>query len=261
MTRKLKGFDLIRVAVVVLTLIFVVSCGGGGGSDGDSSIPPPTSSLGGIWEGAFSSNVVPFNAQMVGLISEDREVRFISDDGVQTFGTVSVSGNTASGNLTSIAPSGYKFVDGSQIGTIVINGSVAEKLSLSGTYSGTGDQGTFSLQYNSLYDRDSALPLLQGTWNMAFLDNMFVDLTIDIQADGTFTGYDNRGYTYEGDITIINPEYNCYRVSVIVTDPGNNTFVYSGLLALGDNNGVNDLLYFGVDYNKIESIAGTFLKQ
>ena len=187
----------------------MISCGGGGGS---SPTPPlslsPTSPVGGIWEGSFSSNVVPFDAQIIGLVSDDQEVRFISDDGVQTFGPVSVSGSDVSGNLTSIAPSGYSFVDGSQIGVIIINGTIAEKQSLFGEYSGTGDQGTLSLQYNSLYERDSSLSLLEGTWNMDYLDSQYIDLTLNVQSDGTFTGNDNSGATYEGNITIINPEYN-----------------------------------------------------
>jgi hypothetical protein len=259
-----KGVKIIRSSIVVLSAALLFSCGGGGGGDSSSPAvlsPAPTSSVGGIWDGMFSSNVVAFNAHMIGIVSEDREVRFISDDGVQTFGTVSVSGKTVSGNLTSIAPSGYLFVDGSQIGITTINGTVQEKKTLSGVYSGSGDQGTLFLHYDGMYDRDSALSLLEGTWNLDYLDSQFIDLTLNIQSDGTFTGSDNRGYTYEGNITIINPEYNCYRASVIVTDTGNNTFVYSGLIALGDHYQTNDLLYFAVDYDNTESIAGTFLKQ
>ena len=259
---KFQDIGLIRSSIFVLIAILMNSCGGGGGS---SPAPPlaisPTSTVGGIWEGTFSSNVITFDAQIIGLVSEDQEVRFISDDGVQTFGPVSVSGNNVSGNLTSIAPSGYSFVDGSQIGVININGTIAEKQSLFGEYSGTGDQGTLSLQYNSLYDRDSSLSLLEGTWNMDYLDSQYINLTLNVESDGTFTGNDNTGTAYDGNITIINPEYNCYRVSVTATDTSNNAFFYSGLLALGDHNGTNNLLYFGVDYNDTKSIAGTFTKR
>ena len=258
---KFQDIGLIRSSIFVLIAVLMNSCGGGGGS---SPAPPlaisPTSPVGGIWEGTFSSNVITFDAQIIGLASEDQEVRFISNDGVQTFGPVSVSGSNVSGNLTSIAPSGYSFVDGSQIGVITINGTIAEKQSLFGEYSGTGDQGTLSLQYNSLYDRDSSLSLLEGTWNMDYLDSQYIDLTLNVQSDGTFTGNDISGTTYEGNITIINPEYNCYRVIVTVTDVSNNGYVYSGLLALGDHYGTNNLLYFGVDYNNTKSIAGTFTK-
>ena len=260
-----KGSRIMRSSFIILAASLLFSCGGDGGGDSATpavlTSPPPTLSVGGIWDGTFNSNVVAFNSHMIGIVSEDREVRFISDDGVQIFGDLSVIGNTVSGSLTSIAPFGYFFVDGSQLGIINVQGTVTEKQYIGGEYSGTGDQGSIGLSYDSLYDRDSALTLLEGTWNLDYLDNQYINLNLNVQSDGTFTGSDNRGYSFEGDITIINPEYNCYRVSVTVTVPGNDAFVYSGLSALGDHSGTNDLLYFAVDYENNESIAGTFMKQ
>ena len=61
--------------------------------------------------------------------------------------------------------------------------------------------------------------------------------------------------------TIIDPNYNVYKVNMNITDISGPTRAYSGLVALGDLNVQNDILYFGVTYSNLASIAGTFVKQ
>src|SRR2546422_500142 len=76
-------------------------------------------------------------------------------------GSGSASG---SGSFTGFAPLGFVFPNGSSSATFSISGTVQSKLSLSGNYSGGGENGTFSLSYNTLYERPSSLAIISGIW-------------------------------------------------------------------------------------------------
>jgi hypothetical protein len=218
-------------------------------------------SVGGIWEGSFFSIPLSQNFSTIGIISENGEVHFISNEGAQYTGKGTVSGNSVSGTFNAFAPPNYVFLDGSTNGTFSINGTIVERQSFYGTYSGLGDSGNFSLTYNNLYDRDSSLSFLEGQWFLSTINGVAVNILLTIQNDGTVTGNDLDGNTYNGTFTIIDSNYNSYKVNMNITDINGLTRTYSGLVALGDLNVQNDILYFGVTYSNIASIAGTFVKQ
>ena len=86
-----------------------------------------------------------------GVVSENNEMRFCKTTwDSQHAGSGSVSGNSLTGSLTACAPWGYVFIDGSTVGAVTFNGTVNTKVSISGTYSGTGNKGTFSVTHESV---------------------------------------------------------------------------------------------------------------
>ena len=248
------------ICIIALGLATFVGCGGGG-DDGQTPSPVTNQSIGGIWEGTFFSIPLSRTFITIGLASENSEVHFISNEGAQYTGIATVSGDSVSGTFNVFAPPNYLFPDGSTHGTAIINGIIIERQSLDGTYSGLGDSGNFSLTYNTLYDRDSSLSLLEGQWFLGTINGIAVNILLTIQNDGTVTGNDLDGNTYNGTFTIIDSAYNLYKVNVNITDINGHSYKYSGLTALADLSTQNDIFYFGVTYSNIASVAGRFVKQ
>jgi hypothetical protein len=224
-------------------ILAVIGCGGG---NGDSSA---TIDISGIWEGNFTDQ---FNQvySVVGITTENREARFVSELGGQYSGTVNVSGNSISGTLRAYAPVGFLFPDGSTVGNVSISGTVITKQSFTGTYVGVGDSGSFSLTYDSIYERPSSLSLISGNWILSEFGYTF---TVTINNAGVFSGNDTDGCVYNGTVSIINSSYNAYRINLTVSSCGTANGNYSGLAVLSDDVNVNDTLIYGVSNQNLSA--------
>jgi hypothetical protein len=140
-------------------------------------------------------------------------------------------------NFTAVAQFGFVFLDGSSVTTGSLTGTVVERTSINGNYSvATGESGTISLTYNSLYDRDSSLSKLAGQWD----DSGFGILTVN--SDGTFFEQDTFGCVYDGQASIIDAAYNVYGLTMDVSLCGVDfDGQYTGLGALSDFSVTDDL--------------------
>ena len=72
-------------------------------------------------------------------------------------------------------------------------------MSISGTYSGLGDSGTFSLTYDSSYERPSSLSLVQGDWFISD-PQIFEKLSINIDSNGKIIGFSSKGDILSGNV-------------------------------------------------------------
>ena len=247
------------VAVLIFSIaIFLINCGGGDGDGavadgGDGGGGVANESIAGIWEGTFISEVTSQVYEVIGIISENRETRFISDWGGQYSGTVNISGNNVSGILRAYAPVGFTFPDGSSVGDVSMTGNFQEKVLINGTYTGVGDRGSFTLTYNALYERDSSLDLLSGIWTES--DSGYT-LNVNIDTNGSLLGNDSEGCVFTGSVSIINSDYNAYRVSFTASSCGIYNGTYNGLASLYDTSEINDTLVYGVS-NVNFSIVGS----
>lgn len=213
-------------------------------------------SASGIWGGTFTSNVEGKTYNILGVIAENGEARFLSDEGAQFSGNVSVSGSTLTSTVTAFAPPGYVFVNGSTYGTVRFTGTVKTKNSLTGTYSGVGDTGTFTLTYDVTYERGSSLSSVSGNWSNS--DPSGYSQNVTVNANGTFTGNNSSGCTFSGNVTIINPSYDAYRLdNVRIGSCGAFNGTYTGLGVLWDNSTTNDTFTFGMS-NSYASMVLTF---
>lgn len=244
------------VSVVVIYISASLLVARGGGSSSTSNLPPPDppQSVSGIWNGTATSSAFGTSSDVVGLISESKEAFFITSQGGQDHGTVAVSGSKVTGSLHAIAPTGQFFPDGSSATTISVTGTVHTKSTLSGSFSGGGDTGTFSLTYNSLYDRPSSVALVTGTWLTSD------GILISVDQFGQFNGSDTSGCVLSGQVSIINSSFNAYKVNLTVTNCGLVDGDYDGLAALADNLAANDTLEVGVSNASI-SIVAEFTRQ
>jgi hypothetical protein len=221
----------------LLSLLVLCACGGGGNPSGT---PPATpSAAGGIWMGTFTSNVTHVTSNFTGLVADTNIARFGSPDTLAQYsGVLDVSGNSFSTTATAYAPHGSTLQDGTQVGTVTISGTFAPKGTMTGTYSGAGDSGTFTLTYNgSLYERASSLPGVSGTWKGKILD--FTNF-IKIDDNGAITGVNTTGCFYGGHVSVIDPSFNIYSVHLDIDNCGSDNGSYDGLGALSDTSSTND---------------------
>jgi len=227
-----------NLLMLVLASLFVLSACGGGGNP--SGTPPATpSEAAGIWIGTFTSNVTHITSSATGLVADTNSARFgFPDTLAQYSGMLNVNGNSFSTTATAYAPHGSTLPDGSQVGTATISGTFTPKGTMSGTYNGAGDAGTFTLTYNgSLYERPSSLPGVSGIWKGKILD--FTNF-IKIDENGAITGVNTTGCFYGGHVSVIDPSFNIYSVHLDIDNCGSDNGTYDGLGALSDAGATND---------------------
>jgi len=222
--------------VVIYSFCFIVSgCGGGGG--GHSDAPAKNVSPGGIWKGTVTYTDTGETGQIIGIVTESGELRFVSNDSVQSVGNITTSGANYSGTITEYAPIGQTFGENN---LAVISGSISGQISERHQISGKSEyQGktlsTFTLDYDVAYDTDSSLAAIQGTYS-----NATATLTVNA---GQITGQDSDGCTYNGAASVINSSYNAYRITFTAANCGQFNGDYSGLGTVTTENNVTSLTF------------------
>lgn len=225
----------------ILLLSALAACGGGGGG----SDPVPSGETGnnsdananGIWLGTLTVN--GSDSDLAGLFYKG-ELFFGSTFGFGELyeGSYSVSGNQITGDLN-VYDENY----GSRINTATFSGNVSEKSKITADYSSAASSGSFSLDYDALYGRNSSLNVITGIFS--FSDGTGYTLTITIQNDGTFDGSDTNSCAYAGTVGIVDPAINVYDVELTITDMMNCPApegVYNGYAVLSDDISPNDSL-------------------
>lgn len=239
---------LARCGFLAVLLPLFAACGGGS-SGGDGGIVPADQSLGGLWYGTLTIDGQAGAQDLVGVSTADGRFHFISADTAGQFiGVVGATGTSVSGSGKAFAPPGFTWRDGSTVTTVTMTGTLKQQNSLVGAWtSGTGESGTFDLDYDSDYEKDSSLGLLAGVWTV-YDDNLNPFATFTIEANGQFSGQNVAGCTSLGQISIIDPRFNVYGIESTVSNcviAGD----YTGLGALGDIAKPNDAFLFSVSNN------------
>jgi hypothetical protein len=236
----------LRLKLIAVSSVLTLSACGGGSSSGGSNTASPAQSAGGIWTGMVT-NVDGTSYDAAGFITESGELRFITDDGEQTTGTITVTGGQHTASLTSYAPFGTVFT---QNGVSVISGTASGALQERSTFSGTTtfagvETSSFSFTYDDIYERDSTLAVISGIYSDS--DGLGYTETYTIDSAGTITGSDTDGCIFNGSVSILNSNYNMYRINLSVDNCGNLNGAYIGLGALGDEGGsLNDTLVISI---------------
>ena len=214
MTLPIASFSKAATSVIIVGALFGCGGGGGGGGGDDGFVPIVDASPGGIWEGTDPIAGIA----LIGVVTETGEARFIRSDGMQSFGQATVSGNSVSGNYTSILPYGFVFEDGSSWGTGTLSGTVRERQSITATFSfrtsaGLSSTGTGTFTYNSLYDRDSSLATIAGNYR-----DGNTGAVVNVNSNGVIFSQDAvTGCVVNGQASIIDSRYNVYRIEYSFT--------------------------------------------
>jgi hypothetical protein len=233
-----------RFLYVLSWTAFCVACGGGGG--GTTAPPPVPTNAGGIWDG--TSTAGGQTIALTGVVTENGEGRFFDDNGTQYI-VSSMSGNDGSitMNVMAVAQFGFVFEDGSTVTTGTLSGTIVERTSFNGDWSlATGESGTLSMTYDPLYERDSSLSKLEGMWD----ENGFGIAIFD--PDGSFFEEDIFGCVFNGQTSIIDPDYNVYEMNMTISLCGPEIDgQYSGLSVLTDFNTTDDMLVVQMNSNDL----------
>jgi hypothetical protein len=156
----------------------------------------------------------------------------------QLFGVMNVTGTTVSGEGNWALPIGSTTAAGSNSGTSIISGTVAERSRLTGKFTSTGEQGdtfsgTFSFVYDALYERDSSLTTVSGTY-------LSEDEVLTIDSQGRLFSQDpSSDCVLNGLVSIIDARYNAYNIGLEISNCIGEEALLNGLdfngLAVLDN--------------------------
>ncbi len=248
-TRRRKAATDTRSFVKLLAAFLMAAvgsaCGGGdgGGGGGTAADQEP----GGLWSGTIAINGQSGRQELVGISTDDGRFRFISVDTAGQFvGNGVVNGTRITGSGTAFAPPGFTWLDGSTVTTLTMSGTLRERRSIEGTWTaGTGEAGSFAMDYDPDYAKDSSLSLVAGVWTV-YDDNLNPFATFTIEADGQFSGQNAVGCTSLGRISIIDARYNVYDIASTVSNcaiAGD----YAGLGVLGSISQPNDAFLFSIN--------------
>jgi len=237
--------QLIRRWALGIVLVSMAACGGGS-SGGGGGVVPGDQALGGLWSGTLTIAGQPGTQTLVGVSTEDGRFRLFSvDTEAQFVGTAQVVRTSVSGSGDAFAPPGFTWLDGSTVTTVTMTGTLQQRNSLVGDWkAGTGESGTFDLDYDADYETDSSLALLTGVWTV-YDDNLNPFATFTIDADGKFSGQNAVGCTSLGRISIIDARFNVYDITSTISNcaiAGD----YAGLGVLGQIVNPNDAFLFSV---------------
>jgi len=235
--------------ISTVSLAALAACGGGGGSSEPVSTPaPPDAAIGGIWFGTTTDSVTNDPQFFIGVSTDDGRFRFLSADTLGQFvGTFDANETSLTGSGVGVAPFGSTWLDDSTTIDIDLTGTISERLSMSGNWSGgTGETGTFSFAYDSLYERGSSLETVTGSWvSLDEFSNPVGSITID--SAGRMDAQDAAGCLYSGDVSIINASYNAYDLDLTVSSCGALDGTYSGLAVIAESVVPDDTLIYSVD--------------
>lgn len=232
---------------IALSSILIAACSPSvdvGGLDG-VSIDIPDAAVGGAWLGTDSGG-----SQILALVTESGRLNWILlDTGEQGFGAVSVSVVTTTIEYTLVAPWGFTLADGSTSATCNGSGPIVERqswhapinctTSLGGSIESITDFG-----YDALYDRDSSLALIAGDYDDS-------GLVFSVSANGEIFEQDPAsGCVVNGQVSIIDSQYNVYDVSITYANCIGDEAVLNGAVFAGlgilDDTAAPETAIFGV---------------
>ena len=230
LSNRSKFVNSLLAAIMMLA---VSSCGGGGGGGGGAAPPPPPpppvdQAIGGAWVGTDSSGLEVF-----ALSTESGRLHWvIPSTGEQGFGTGFVNGTALTFNYTYVAPLGFVLTDGSSSATCTATGTIQERQTIAVTTNCTTDLGlafssSVSLNYDSLYDRDSSLSVIAGNYNDG-------GLVLNIAANGVIFEQDpTSGCIINGQVSIIDAAFNAYDVLMTFSSCVGNAAILNGATFTG----------------------------
>ena len=235
---------------IVLSTILIAACGGcspdlSGINIGGGPIAWPDEAVGGAWVGTDSGG-----NQILALVTESGRLNWISlDTGEQGFGTVSVQWITTTIEYTLVAPWGFTLADGSTSATCGGVGHIVKRVSWHApinctTSLGGSIESLTDFTYDALYDRDSSLALIAGDYDDS-------GLVISVSANGEIFEQDPAsGCVVNGQISIIDSQFNVYDVSITYSNCTGDEAVLNGAVFAGlgilDDTVVPETLIFGV---------------
>lgn len=181
--------------------LMLASCGGGSPAPSGGSGPQQNEAV--TVNGAFGGTYTVQGAgslNVLGAISQSGFGFFADSHGfLYVLPSLSTSGGL-SGTLNGYSPPGGTFPNSSPTAQFSVTGSAdASGTSITGTFSSSGESGTFSL--SPLTMLKPSLAGMAGTYSGFYIGSGLASVNLTIASDGTVTGSDGTGCTIAGKIT------------------------------------------------------------
>ncbi len=177
-----------------------------------------------------TDNINCLVAETLELVCAVTDVTGVFVAGVR--GTVQVTGSQVTGTGTLYAGPGTSLADGSTFANLIISaGTVSERNSLDLTISGVAVSISLATTFDASYNRGSALATVDG--NFPTFDIFGDPGTFTVNAD-VITLATNSLCVGNGQISIIDANFNAYAVTLDVTSCGALDGMYTGLGLTGD---------------------------
>jgi hypothetical protein len=218
------------------------ACGGGGGS-GNTPAPSPTgdANAAGLWQGQFASSdgttrgfnmIVAPDGRFAGTIDST------GSNGRLILGTGNTMLNMFSATGTVFAQAGEGLLPNGQASDplTVSGGTVVARASLSGTFSGGGESGSFTLTYEGVTSRSASLPIVAGVYaGYPLLPGGLVSSSLVVSGN-VVTFANDGGCNGAGTIAVIDASLNMYSWSMLLgACSGLAEHTVSGLATLFDD--------------------------
>lgn len=196
------------------------------------------------------------------VVAETLEVACVLTDTVMdemvsaATATIQVSSsNQVTGTGTLYAVPGSVLIDGSVVVPLTIaDGTFVERTTLDLTVQAAGVTTTVSATYDADYERGSSLETVAGVYTSFDIYGDASSFVID--ANGVIAAQSNSGCVADGQVTIIDSNFNAYDVSLDVSNCAGLDGSYGGLGVTQDRNAVDDEFPFAV-FTGQTAIVGT----
>lgn len=200
----------------------------------------------GIYQGLFYSNVKRTYIPGMGIISPDGKFAAVSFEAMVSVGNWSVSGSNFSGSGKAVSAD----PDFTFSANLTLSGQISSGYRLEGTYNVSGgDNGYFDFfAVPGLYRRGFNLQSISGNYTAKNLVSGGTG-SVSVSTNGGLTGSDSFGCQYNGQLTVPDPKFNMFQVSVTVSSCGGSNGTYSGYGAQTD--------YYNLDDGKSLTLVAT----
>jgi hypothetical protein len=240
---------LATLAIVSASLT-LAACGGGGGDSGNAdptpgspggTINPPAAPIAtnaGISKGTIVSTTTAGTAAVVALTAHDGHSVWMTTDGRIWSGDVPPDGDRFDATFSGHMYEGDHFPDGTNHGLTHIQYEHHSTSMASGSYSGSGDAGTFSMTMSPMWNRPAALETVAGVYTRSTATGYTMTMTIG--ANGQMSGSDSRGCVFTGTVSVPDATHNLYGIEADVSSCGTLDGNYRGMGALLDADAMVD---------------------
>ena len=212
-------------------------CTYSGEFSGPQVIAGVSQSPGGIWRGPVFNPDSGSAYDAVVFSTQSGEIRFITLDGEQAAGTLTVKEDQFDASLVYYATRGSAYDrNGLPYSAASGSGILLQQSAINGEARVDGIIARqFNLAYTTLYDRPSSLALIAGEYLESTALGVTKRFTIDSR--GRMSGVDINDCRYSGQVSIVDSRYNMYRVALVLSNCLDRNGPYSGLAVLADDGG------------------------
>ena len=180
----------------------------------------------GIWNGRFDINGrgnFKFNALYVG----GELIAYSPDARVSYKGTVNIENDVYHSDMEM-----YLLTNGGYFDSVTLEGRVVspDKIEARFLTHDAKDTGTLKLERNkSLYEKDAQINKVSDEW---IYYHGFTITKFTIGDNGYIKGADTNGCGYEGEVSVVAPDYNAYRVKLFLNSCHELDGLYQGMAYL-----------------------------